>query len=342
MGWRRWGGVACIAALAGCPTDPTGASDAESSGDASESGNETTAMPPAVTLDGSGSTSEPNAESDADICPETHACVAPVPTGWHGPVAIRDGEAATCPEVYPTIEVDGFAEVLGAPPRCTCECDASSLCGALIGGDIESACEFPSPIIGNTEFALPDACEPIPPLDGGGFHLGFEPDPLAVCEPAATSTMADPTMSGRVLVCGDPVLVAGCEDDFVCAPRIDDASELCIVQTGAHECPLEYPTVRVAWTGMLDERACSPSECTAPDAPATCNAAVRISSTDDCESPAVPDFDVGAFTCVPNDGAALSFLRYSDVTALVSGCTPSGGAAIGGVSPADPVTICCI
>jgi hypothetical protein len=342
----RWIGAAMFA-VGACSTDAT--SDATSAGDpATESsggeaetgtGEPTDSAASAFTSGDEASSEGPEGES----CPESHACIAPAPAGWRGPLALIPEGGDACPAAYPQLEVDAFTEVAGAPARCSCECDTSTLCGALIGSDLETACSFPSNILDTTAFTEPDVCTPIPTIDGEGFHLAFEPDLAGECSPSASVILPEPVPTDHMIACGGPVVAGGCPADLVCVYVDIDAQVIapCIVRTGEHACPLEYPDVHPAFTSVLDERGCSACECTAPDGPASCNTTLRLSSADDCADQVVPDADVGAFTCVPAEGTMPTHLQFSAIEAYVTGCAPSGGLPVGTVEPAAPVTICC-
>jgi len=338
----RWFGAAMIV-VGACSTDAT--SDYSDGGEGEGSGTSGTVTGPQAdpTTADSSVGDEQSEGPPGHACPETHECIAPAPESWLGPVALLSGGADACPQGYPQLEVDAFTQVGAAPARCSCECDTSPLCGALLGSDLETACSFPSPIFDTTLFAEPDVCTPIPTIEGAGFHLAFEPQLDAQCAPAASVIVPEPAPGDRVLVCGGPLVAGDCLADQLCVPLHADPQTTapCILRTGDHECPFDFPATHRAFTSVLDARGCSPCECTAPDGPASCDATVRLSSVDDCTDEVVPDAEVGAFTCVPTDGVTITHLQFSAIDTLVTGCEPSGGLPIGTVEPAAPVTICC-
>lgn len=342
----RWWWIAiALSALAGCPTLPT--SESDDTGGTSRGTDERGEGPELPTTD---TALDSNDTADLTMggdetglggCPPTHACVPPPPPQWSGPVALLEG-TASCPATYPLPQLTAFADLVAAPSRCACSCDAQSLCGPLVGTDLESACEFPTPVLSTTAFAATDRCHELPELAGDGLHLAFEPDPIATCAPQPSIAVAPTTWSRTLQLCGIEVASSGCGSTELCVPVPDDAAAVgpCVMRPGEHACPPEFPLAHVGWTGTLDDRTCSACECIAPDIPPSCSATVRLSAQPDCNDAQVADLEVGAFACVPTDGLALEYVRYTDVVAA-PGCTPTGGEPVGSAQPADAVTICC-
>jgi hypothetical protein len=342
----RWVGVAMLAVVSGCPGDAsTTGGDANTDVTTDDDGPPAPDTGPVTAYDTTmGLSDEGSSEGeDPEVCPPSHACIAPAPAGWLGPVALVGNGGDACPDEYPVLEVDAFTEIAAAPALCSCECDTSPLCGALVGSDLESACTFPTPILDSTLFAEPEVCTAIPAIDGAGLHLAFEPDPAGSCLPTGTVGVPTPTPADRVMVCNTPLVASGCAGGDLCIPAFaeDSLHAPCIARTGAHECPPNYPIVQSAFTSTADDRGCSPCECTAPDGVASCNANVRLSSTDDCSDQVVPDADVGVFTCIETAGLVLTHLQYAAIDTYVGGCEPSGGLPMGAAEPAEPITICC-
>lgn len=341
----RWLGVAAIAASSGCPVDATttgGEPDTESaSAEADEAPDPSTTEDDGPMLSDEGDTETEGGEPPT--CPPSHACIAPTPDGWLGPVALVDEGGDACPDEYSQLEFEAFTEIVAAPALCTCECDTSMLCGALVGSDLESACTFPTGILDTATFTEPDVCTPIPAIDGAGLHLAFEPDAMGSCVPTGTAALPEPAPSDRLIVCAAPLVEPGCPGDERCVPVLaeDTLHAPCVVRTGEHACPDAYPVLHGAFTSVSDDRECSPCACSPTDGPAACDAMLRLSSTDDCSDQVVPDADVGAFTCVETAELVLTHLRFSAIDAYVGGCEPSGGVPTGAAEPAEPVTICC-
>jgi len=340
----RWLGPIAVAALTGCPTLATdqGEDGGEEHGDSSGMHGDPTETDPSASGTGPpGDTDSHGEDTGAALYP--HVCVAAPPPEWIGPVALLEATAEPCPDAYPEPIVQAFAELAAAPAECGCACDAQSLCGELVGADLQSACDYPTDVLATTSFPIADACTEIPALAGAGLHLAFEPDPGATCAPESTATIPEAVWSRSLQVCAAPPSAEGCASAELCAPVLDEDTSRgpCIVRPGVHECPSEFPVTQLGWTGIVDDRDCSACECAAPDAPTTCTAKVRLSSLSDCSDASVPDLEIGAFTCVPTEGVALEYLSYTSVTAMGPGCAPSGGRPIGTAQPADAFTICC-
>ncbi len=343
----RWLGVAMLVVASGCPVDDTdadGGGHTDSVFDDSGPPDPDPSSTSDTTMGLSDVGDEANDDGPLDVCPPTHECTAPAPAGWLGPVALVADGSDACPDAYAQLEIDAFTDIVVTPAECSCACDTSPLCGALVGSDLESACTFPTPILDTTPFTEPDVCTAIPPIEGAGLHLAFEPDPAASCLPIGTVGLPAPTPADRVMVCNAPLAVPGCDGDDRCVPTFaeDSLRAPCIVRVGAHECPPEYPVLQTAFTSVADDRACSPCECTSPDGAASCDTTVRLSSTDDCSDEVVPDTNVGAFTCVETADLVLGYLQFSAIDTYVGGCEPSGGRPTGAAEPAEPVTICCV
>ncbi len=287
-------------------------------------------------------------------------CLQAPPAPFEGPswFAISgDGSPASCP----TLTTEGLKAVAEmkplAPPTCG-ECLCSPAACTLPDGIHTNASNCP----GNGSITVPfgpgAGWEGVCTEEGGlpaNLQCAGEPCaqsvsipalPIAACNPKAAPS--DPFPSPEWARMATECLVESpSEDDcgagFLCVPSPPDGLSLCLYVAGEFPtCPLDYPAQMVFFAGVDDQRGCSPCACS-PQRGAECMAIVSTFSDAACSTLAgavvVSDQEAACFDLI--SGTALASAEASLVVDKPGSCTASGGAPFGGLSPIDPLTLCC-
>jgi hypothetical protein len=112
-----------------------------------------------------------------------------------------------------------------------------------------------------------------------------------------------------------------------------------VYRSGAFACEGGYSVPHVLYTGGVnDGRGCSSCSCGAPSG--SCVGSVDLYGGSSCATviDSVPADNVSCLESVPN----VQSIQLQVVSGPSGTCAPNGGAATGGVSGNDPVTICCL
>lgn len=273
-----------------------------------------------------------------EVC-ATGSC-SPLPVGWSGPLVFRlADQGSSCPIGWqPNATLKGGTNPTGDPFLCTCscgtptgfECPTSIL---IVSYSPESDCQ--SSTTGSTLTTTDGMCQDV----AGTFTQSFLTGPLAstlgVCETTATPTDTPPAEFLQYVVACDAESPATC-DDGLCLDAPDDFQRCVWRQGTGASCPMDYPDEVLVHASIDDQRACECSECGVPGA-GECGVTVEL-------------FD--AITCNQSMGAGSGCVdtsldsNYASVRATLDGtttatCTPGSSNAIGEVSGADPLTVCC-
>lgn len=265
----------------------------------------------------------------------------------------------TCPE--PTTEIrKAYAEMKPIEPHVCGACSCSPAACTLPEGIHTNAAPCP----GEGSIAVPLGPDPAAGWEGvcseegalpAGLQCGGEPCaqsvsvptvPIAPCKPesAPAAPFPDPTWKRTALQCKiEPLPGESCEPEHVCAPVPPEGFALCLYMKGEHPtCPAEYPAHMVFYTGVQDDRGCEACDCSPPEG-GECMAIVSTFADAACGSFAggvvVTDQDASCFDVVP--GTALASMEASMVLDVPGSCAQSGGAPLGTVVPAEPLTLCC-
>ncbi len=272
----------------------------------------------------------------AEACGTGNVCRPPVPTGWTGPVVLRDGiedQGCTAPfgsKVLGTIN-DGLDAGAGS---CTCECNATpGACRYRVDIYNTANCQG-SPLVADA--AAFNACFPnavIPTFsvkynDGGATAE-------AGCVPVTTRTgfAVNPTAHH---LCLGAFPASGCSSG-TCMPA---ATKACIAAEGDLACPAPFTSKQVLHKGWTDGITCSGCSCSAFD-PNSCKSAPSIKITNaPCGSDA--STVVATYTAV---NGCVSGTAQADTGAInqpPNACSVATPATPdGSITPTGPVTVCC-
>jgi hypothetical protein len=291
-------------------------------------------------------------------------CVAPAPSGWHGPALLWRGsedKAPSCPGYAPEVLYEGHADLI-APGGC-----ASCTCGAPTGSCApmstitmyysEIACQvspdvFPFDPPPNWDGSCA-ANISIPAYTFNTYRIG----PLQLTETGCAPDPAVPELNAPppswvtyALVCA--AQGSQCNSGDFCFPKADplpDGFALCVVQQGLHDCPEAYPHPQTFYDGVEDGRACSPCECGAPVG-SDCFAQISLWQDSACtdlflltgvtlQGPGGCTLSPDPFPppwSLPVESKSLGPRTYTPGT-----CTPMGGEPIGAATAMGPSTLCC-
>jgi hypothetical protein len=290
----------------------------------------------------------------APACPTaTHACVAPVPSGWSGPVvgtqAASSAPLAECPANFAT-EAKRVFEDLVAQGSCACECPgvpANVLCS---NASIEAR-------EGTSTFACNELCQgacslSLPPggiCTSGGSDINDAPalrislgrvSNSGSCSPPLESNDFEAQFARQERYCSGEVLAASCPDEGLCLPTESDEpfASLCIFQEGDHECPAAYPEKALRFEGFDDTRTCSSCACTGPAVNSSCGGTVSIGQAG--TSAACLEQDITTNGCIAHNPGTPVGARYAPAAEFT--CSPSGAELSGEATAVDPVTFCCV
>jgi hypothetical protein len=156
-------------------------------------------------------------------------------------------------------------------------------------------------------------------------------------------TKPTPTWAMPVLVCGASGMVSCNNGTCAPDPGMPAAFELCLYQSGNVPCPTTgpYTTQTVIYGSYSDTRDCSMCTCGTPTADCTLTTAT-ISSAKDCGTGAPTTNLTCLNPIIPATSAYYGELGQTS-TMGVPMCAPTGGGqSIGGVSPTEQMTLCCM
>lgn len=159
-------------------------------------------------------------------------------------------------------------------------------------------------------------------------------------------SVPDPVFETHLRVCGTQPNEGGCDAGEVCAPipSVPFPNTLCIYREGEHACPDGPFSERILhYRDFEDDRACGP-ECTCGEPDGECSGAgLNLYSTDTCVLETAPGS--GSLSDEGCEDAALSStirgIRRVGTATFSGSCSASGFAALGELTPVDPVTACC-
>jgi len=280
------------------------------------------------------------------------ACTSAAPSGWVGPLAlfvgtVGQGSAPPCGAGFDgTPAFDGYGELTTPTPTCsTCSCTPSvvTCAGPLLSFFADGACMTP---VGTTTAS--SSCQ-TSPFAAQSVTVGSPTPSGGTCGAGGGAlTSAQPSWGQAARACAPSAVPTstGCDAGLVCAPAASApfSTRPCVMQTGtATACPPEYPTgPQTFFTGIDDQRACTPCQCSGPTG-AKCtigSPAIDVAVTPSCQ---VTTGSLDApVACAAFQGpefvtlASQPTLTDPGTCALAGGGTPMGGATATGAT-----SFCC-
>lgn len=338
-----------VLALAGCTTilGIDGEFDDQASGGASGSGGADAGTGAAGTGGVAGAENclngvddDNNAQVDcADpACEDRFVCEPAAPAGFMGPAVLWTGTGnQTAPPCSDPMldQLPLFEGLTAAGADCGsvgCQCtEASSpTCLGLVkyqSGTCTTAGSYTPLSAGctNVTVTVPSFANHVTGISGS-----------LTCTPSAkgSPTLPPQSVAARYALCTAGSPGAGCSGDL-CVPKTDaNYAKRCVFQKGNVACPGAYPNVLNLFSSVNDTRGCSACTC---DDSAPCTVSVEEYPTSGC---------AGSGNAVPKGGSCLQISgppaqRSVQVTATAPSCIPGGGAPMGAISAAGPVTVCC-
>jgi hypothetical protein len=280
------------------------------------------------------------------------ACAAVAPTGWQGPFALYEGNAANAPSCGAvTQELAANANLASPPPAqcasCTCQNATGASCGTIQIEPQDNTCGgtgFKEQIAINTCVYRGYGTLVSGGYAAGGVRFSLPPVTGGSCAPTvAKPTPTKPAVSWAITAVGCTTLVPttpGCPAGQVCSaiPAPPFFSKLCVAQDGdVSACPgAPYSQRHLYYKGLSDTRDCAACNCGGPN-PAQCAATVSTGTDTTCNA---PENVTAAPACLVRDPGGFYYMKATTTLPTVT-CPASGGAAIGTATPAQPVTVCC-
>jgi hypothetical protein len=289
------------------------------------------------------------ADCQDDDCQPYYQCLAPVPEGWQGPIALWEGSetSPSCTQAgyYPVgIGVVG-TRAISTPepstcPTCTCEPAQGATCTT-----VEVSYHNAPDCAGDaTVVTAGETCSSQTILhDGVNIPVSatfIAPSTEGTCTPVEMGARSTPPVDRmRTRSCGGPSLDGvGCGDSELCLPRPLSPfnAAVCIFIEGDAACPEGYdePT-ETYYTTVDDSRACQRCACNGP----RCTGVVSDHmGSADCDG-ASTEIAPGECVSIEEDETDPNTRSLAwDVT--VATCTARSGPT-GTYRESDPLTFCC-
>jgi hypothetical protein len=268
------------------------------------------------------------------------ACSAPLPSGWTGPVALKlsDDANVTCASPFDVIGPSGSALPSGAPVTCGgCSCGHEPCDSLKLALSQDGACSTTAP---NLFVAYKTACAGLSPTAAASVLVQLLPTLQNVtCAPSGGGvlTKSPAVFNKHVLLCAPSPSSGGC-DGGTCLPKPPAGFDprICIYRAGSLECPASYSKAIEFGSTIADGRTCTPCACGAPAA--TCPASLAFYGDNACASSFLGKA-ANTGVCVVLGGASVTVSAIN--VAAQSPCAPVQAAPTGGVTIADPITVCC-
>lgn len=297
-------------------------------------------------IDGDGDGAPDCADSD---CVGVVTCVPAAPSAWQGLSFVKQRPssepAADCgamntqdPPLHDGLQPGDHACtcVCGGPDGGTCGPASVTLYGA-------ASCQGAGASLSG------DGCFKLSMSSTSGLASLFAHEtPLLTpptCPPSVVAQVSEPTWDETLDRCMAPTVAIGCAADQACVPIPPPALEqrVCVVRSGEHPCPADFPERRVLYAGYADTRGCSGTGCACASATgASCGGWVRVHDSDACKH-TIRAFDLDG-QC---KGVSLAQGEFSAVELAPSGvaggqCQSVGaGVATGDVEQDAAHTVCC-
>ncbi|WP_437777419.1 hypothetical protein [Sorangium sp. So ce1097] len=284
------------------------------------------------------------------------SCVPFPPPGFDAPILLWMGGASDaasvpeCPAEAPNRVFDGYAgfDRTHDCPSCrcgepSCKLPSALLASAGVGCDEQDATSIGAPAGWDGACAAPDAA-----IAGELGSLVVTAPTVTSCEPIERTgePRGRPPWSKRARGCAgslDPQACGDVDRTCVASPAQPTAFTTCAryLRRGVPECPAEYPDLRTLFEDFDDTRGCTPCAC-GPVEGSTCSALVSAYQDSRCDQLlGAVSVTLGAPKCVTGPGLRLASMSAQWIENDPGKCSPSGGAAIGGVVPKEQVFFCC-
>jgi hypothetical protein len=125
--------------------------------------------------------------------------------------------------------------------------------------------------------------------------------------------------------------------DGVCAPDIPQF-RTCIWASGDLSCPVDWPDKDLVHQDFDDTRDCSSCSCAGLEG-VDCDGTVVLSTQDACD---IAVGGSGTEICLSGGGLNGAVNIQWTPNDPAGTCMPSGGQSMGGVTPSEPLTLCCL
>ncbi|MBW2529419.1 MAG: hypothetical protein JRI23_34905, partial [Deltaproteobacteria bacterium] len=286
-----------------------------------------------------------------DPCCTDWSCVDGTFSSWIGPVAVYTGtdQALSCPGLWPDEEIDGGTGSITAPPASCTSCSCSSPSGVGCSGSITV---YTGASCTGTSYgaALTGSCQAVPSasLLHDSARGAAETASGGSCTPSGgVATVTPPTYATRILLCGGPVLGAGCGGaGSICTPPAPAGFDqtLCIYRNGNRTCSGLGPFTekRSLEEEIVDTRDCSSCTCGTPTGASCSGGSTQVYypyTTTSCSGNSQSVSHNGSCTNLSGNPGRMD---YTPGTATGGSCSPSGGAPTGGAYDGGLTTLCCI
>ena len=276
---------------------------------------------------------------DGTECGAAARCMAAVPDGWMGPIAVHrgpvEGTVPACAEGYPSGGLtlyEGYHDP--GPAVCDCECaiNLANFCTKYIY-DYEAGCGLQ---VGQLNFNSSE-CDEFESSGATNFYMFAQGQP--VCQPQKIVEAPEVPWDNLVSSCSGAAIDTECSTGM-CVPDPPEGYEagLCIFVQGDMECPAgDFSEKFTLNSGTDDTRNCGP--CTCGTGSATCTGTLDVFASADCSDEPLVSLDATSFSCVDGSaGAQSAMITYdADPTCPVD-VMPE---PVGEVAPAGEFTYCC-
>jgi hypothetical protein len=254
-------------------------------------------------------------------------CLPEVPAGWDGPVVL-DGLSPQCAPPWDRGSSQVHSGLDAGVHSCACSCAAPAPT-CLMYSHYFNGCEYTC--------GLPDAGTNISASQGTCFRLWdncrqsfrLVASGGGACAPDASMVRTTPRWEQNMLRCEGPVAHGLCAADEPCVPAAPATGAHCIAHVGALPCPPSYPDRGLYFGRYDDTRGCTPCTCNETGGPCA------LEMYDDAG-------------CAPSDYAGTAVLgncvkskSFAKLVRTSRACSANGAAAVGQVTPLEPVTYCC-
>jgi hypothetical protein len=298
------------------------------------------------------------------------SCVAAIPMGWQGYVALYDGPPAKdpgCGGDFPRSVFTGHGSLQDVPAKCsTCTCGAPQ----------SQTCAIPDIVVSDATCTGAPSCTPslpVPPgWDGTCNDVTSLPGGVTTCgtscttgssachvsvraaTPVVTGGSCTPSTQKAVIpatawgaageaCAANPNQAAGCAPGQACLPKPSGLFEkgLCIYQTGDSMCPGQFTQKHVFYQDATDTRACTDCACDAP-AGSICVMNIKVYAGATCTGGLLQSFTAGGCASLLNNPAVGAHQATVAQPPTGGMCAATGGQAMGTQAPTSPTTFCCI
>jgi hypothetical protein len=317
--------------------------------------------------------SNPPADAPQAECDPTESiCLSEIPEQWSGPlvqtVAPADEESPACAGTYDQALEVKFSD-LQTSGSCDCECGTASgldctdatiqgwngsdgscetnVCDLVSGGGGGGGCVADAMQIPPESAS---SCSPLPVTIKNANRIRAASFGAVVggsCASPTTEKSLDAAFAKQHVLCGAEQNTL-CGSGESCAPVPEEPSQICIAQTGEHECPSgDFTERELVFSGFDDLRTCDAAGCSCSAPTGSCGGDINIRSGSEFSCGSVLDTlepSSGPFAGSANlcDGTASSFNIQFLPNLSNRSCQAGGeGDVVGEVTGTGVTTVCC-